>query len=106
MANTPELWDHYIGILIKHRIQTKFWASLKHETKECICGTRGTPRKVSSWAKHLAKYFTSQSEGAPAKTFPTSHKTSLNQDKSTYTGGEQEQLIELSSFSMCSTLQT
>jgi hypothetical protein len=54
----------------------------------------------------LAKDFTTQSEGAPAKTYPTSHKTSLNQDKSTYTSGEQEQLIELSSFSMCSTLQT
>jgi hypothetical protein len=43
----------------------------------------------------LAKDFTTQSEGAPAKTCPTSHKTSLNQDKSTYTCGEHEQLIEL-----------
>jgi hypothetical protein len=47
-----------------------------------------------------------QSEGAPAKTYPISHMTSLNQDKSTYTSGEQEQLIELSSFNMCSTLQS
>jgi hypothetical protein len=54
----------------------------------------------------LAKDFTSQSEGALAKTYPTSHKTSLNQDKKTYTSGKQEQLIELSSFNMCSTLQT
>jgi hypothetical protein len=35
MANTPELQDHYIEILIKHIIQTEFLASLKHETKEC-----------------------------------------------------------------------
>jgi hypothetical protein len=54
----------------------------------------------------LAKDFTTQSEGAPAKTYPVSHKASLNQDRSTYKSGEQEQLIELSSFGMCSTLQT
>jgi hypothetical protein len=54
----------------------------------------------------LAKDFTSQSEGALAKTYPTSRKASLNEDKGTYTSGEQEQLIELSSFNMCSTLQT
>jgi hypothetical protein len=53
----------------------------------------------------LAKYFTSQSEGAPAKTYPASDKASLNQDKSTYTSGEHEQLIELLSFNTCSTLQ-
>jgi hypothetical protein len=61
----------------------------------CLCGTRGTHlSKVPSRAKHLAKDFTSQSEGALAKTYPVSH----NQDKSTYTSGEQEQLIELSKF--------
>jgi hypothetical protein len=54
----------------------------------------------------LAKDFTTQGEGAPVKTYPTSHKASLNQDKITYTSGEQEQLIELSSFSICSTVQT
>jgi hypothetical protein len=54
----------------------------------------------------LAKDFTTQNESAPAKTYPVSRKASLNQDKSTYTSGEQEQLIELSSFNMCSTLQT
>jgi hypothetical protein len=54
----------------------------------------------------LANDFTSQSEGAPAKTYPASRKATLNQDKSTYTSGEQEQSIELSSFSMCSTLQS
>jgi hypothetical protein len=54
----------------------------------------------------LAKDFTTQNEGAPAKTYPVSHKASLNQDKITYTSGEQEQLIELSSFNMCSILQT
>jgi hypothetical protein len=54
----------------------------------------------------LAKNFTTQSDGAPAKTCPTSHKASLNKDKKTYIGGEQEQLIELSSFSICSTVQT
>jgi hypothetical protein len=54
----------------------------------------------------LVKDFTSQSEGALAKTYPASHKTSIDQDKSTYTSGEQEQLIELSSFNMCSTLQS
>jgi hypothetical protein len=54
----------------------------------------------------LAKDFTSQSEGAPAKTYPVSHKESLNQDKITYTSGEQEQLIELLCFNMFSTLQT
>jgi hypothetical protein len=54
----------------------------------------------------LAKDFTTQSAGAPAKAYPVSRKASLNQDKSTYTSGEQEQLIELSSFNMCSTLQS
>jgi hypothetical protein len=54
----------------------------------------------------LAKDFTSQSEGAPAKTYPVSRKACLNQDKITYTSGEQEQLIELSSFNMRSILQT
>jgi hypothetical protein len=54
----------------------------------------------------LAKDFTTQSEGAPVKTCPTSQKASLNQDKSTYTSGEQEQLIELLSFSICSKVQT
>jgi hypothetical protein len=34
-ANTLKLQDHYIGILFKHIIQTKFYASLKHETKDC-----------------------------------------------------------------------
>jgi hypothetical protein len=53
----------------------------------------------------LAKDFTTQSEGASAKTYPTSRKASLNQDKITYTGGEQEQLIVLSNFSICSTVQ-
>jgi hypothetical protein len=53
----------------------------------------------------LAKDFTTQRERAPAKTYPTSRKASLNQDKSTYTSGEQEQLIELLSFSICSTVQ-
>jgi hypothetical protein len=33
--NAPELRDHRIGILIKHRRQTEFYASLKHDTKEC-----------------------------------------------------------------------
>jgi hypothetical protein len=54
----------------------------------------------------LAKDFTTQSEGAPAKIYPASRKASLNQDKNTYTGGEQEQLIMLTNFSMCSTVQT
>jgi hypothetical protein len=54
----------------------------------------------------LVNDFISQSEGAPAKTYLVSHKTSFNQDKNTYISGEQEQLIELSSFNMCSTLQT
>jgi hypothetical protein len=54
----------------------------------------------------LAKDFTTESDGDPTKTYPASHKASLNQDKHTYTSGEQEQLIELSSFNMCSTLQT
>jgi hypothetical protein len=54
----------------------------------------------------LTKDFTTQSDGAPAKTYPTSRKASLNQDKSTYTSGEQQQLIELSSFSLCLTVQT
>jgi hypothetical protein len=54
----------------------------------------------------LAKDFTTESDGAPAKTCPTSYKASLNQDKSTYRNGEHEQLIELSSFSICSTVQT
>jgi hypothetical protein len=40
------------------------------------------------------------------KTYPASRKLSLNEDKNTYTCGEQEQLIELSSFNMCSTLQS
>jgi hypothetical protein len=54
----------------------------------------------------LTKDFTSQSGVAQIETYPASRKRSLNQDKITYTHGEQEQLIELSSFNMCSTLQT
>jgi hypothetical protein len=50
----------------------------------------------------LTKDLTTQNESAPAGTCPTS----LNQDKSTYISGEQEQLIESSSFSICSTVQT
>jgi hypothetical protein len=46
----------------------------------------------------LAKHFTTQNEVTPAKTYPVSHKTSHNQDKNIYTSGEQEQLIESSSF--------
>jgi hypothetical protein len=53
----------------------------------------------------LAKDFTTQSEGAPAKTYPASRKASLDQDKSTYTSDEQEQLSVLSNFSICSTVQ-
>jgi hypothetical protein len=54
----------------------------------------------------LVNDFTTQSEGAPAKTYPASHKTGFNQDKNTYTSGEQEQLIMLSSFSICLSVQT
>jgi hypothetical protein len=61
---------------------------------------------VSSLVKHLAKDFTSQSEGAPATTYPASRKATLKKNKNTYTSGDQEQLIELSSFNMCSTLQS
>jgi hypothetical protein len=46
----------------------------------------------------LAKDFTTQSDGAPAMSYPVCCKASLNQGKGTYTSGEQEQLIELSSF--------
>jgi hypothetical protein len=53
----------------------------------------------------LAKNFTTQTEGAPAKTYPVSRKASFNQDKITYTSGEQGQLIKLSSFNMCLTMQ-
>jgi hypothetical protein len=38
----------------------------------------------------LANDFTTQSDGALAKTYPAGRKASLNQDKSTYTSGEQE----------------
>jgi hypothetical protein len=49
----------------------------------------------------MLKDFTTQSEGAPAKTYPVIHKANLNQDKITYTSGEQDQLIELTSFIIC-----
>jgi hypothetical protein len=69
----------------------------------CLYGTRGThPSKVPSRAKYLAKDFTTRSEGALAKTYSASCKASPNQDNSTYTSGEQEQLIVLSNFSICS----
>jgi hypothetical protein len=54
----------------------------------------------------LAKDFTSQSKVAQDKAYPASGKASLKEDKITYTSGEQEQVIELSSFNMCSILQT
>jgi hypothetical protein len=54
----------------------------------------------------LVKNFTTQSKGASAKTYPVSRKAGLDQDKNSYTSGEQEQLIELSNFSICSTVQT
>jgi hypothetical protein len=73
----------------------------------CLYGKRGTHfSKVSSLAKYLTKDFTTQSERAPAKTYPISYKASLNQDKSTDTNGKQEQLIVLSNFSICSIVQT
>jgi hypothetical protein len=80
-----------------HQAQNTNWILGKFKAQDkrvCLYGIRGTHlSKVSSWAKHLANDFTSQSEGAPAKTYPASRKSSLNQDKSTYTSGEQEQLI-------------
>jgi hypothetical protein len=78
MANTPELQDHHIRILIKLRIQTKFYASLKHKIKECAFAAQEGHTSPKSHHKHLAKDFTSQNEGAPAKTYPASCKTSLN----------------------------
>jgi hypothetical protein len=54
----------------------------------------------------MAKDFPSESEVAQIKTYPTSRRASLKRDKSTYTSGEHEQLIELSSFNMCSALQS
>jgi hypothetical protein len=62
--------------------------------------------KVPSWAKYLANDCTPLTKVAQIKTVPASHKLSVNQDKSTYTCGEQEKLIELWNFSMCSTLQS
>jgi hypothetical protein len=73
----------------------------------CLYGTRGTHfSKVPSGAKQLAEDFTTQNGDAPAKTYLVSRKASLNQDESVYTSGEQEQLIVLSNFSTCSTVQT
>jgi hypothetical protein len=93
-----------------HSAHNTNWILAKFKARDkrvCLCGTRGTYlSKVPSWSKHLTKDFTSQSEVAQIETYPASRKWSLNQDKSTYTCGEQEQLIELSSFSMCSILQT
>jgi hypothetical protein len=43
----------------------------------------------------LTKDFTTQNEGALAKTYPVNSKASINQDKSTYISGEQERLIML-----------
>jgi hypothetical protein len=48
----------------------------------------------------LAKDITPLTKVAQFKTYQPSRKLSLSQDKSTYTCGEQQQLIELSSFSM------
>jgi hypothetical protein len=42
-------------------------------------------------SKYLAKNFTPLTNVAQIKTYPASHKLSLNQDKSTYACGEQEQ---------------
>jgi hypothetical protein len=94
--------------IIKHIIQTEFLGKFKAQDKRvCLCGIRGTHlSNVPSWAKHLAKNFTTQNEGASAKTCPTRCKASLNQDKNTYISGEHGKLIELSSFSICSTMQT
>jgi hypothetical protein len=57
----------------------------------CLYGIRATHlSKVPSRAKYLAKDFTTQSEGAPAKTYPVNRKASLNQDRITNTSDEQE----------------
>jgi hypothetical protein len=137
MANTPELRDHLLDIpqmtsrphrglhdwvrqtpwsfkiiilksIIKHKIQAEFYASLKHEAKECVFAAQEA--HTSSKSHHELNIWQIisplKSERAPAKTYPASRKASLNQDKSTYTSGEQVQLIELSSFSICSTVQT
>jgi hypothetical protein len=67
---------------------------------------RHTPLQSLIMSLTFGKGFHHSNEGPPAKTYPVSWKENLNQDRSTYTSGEQEPLIELSSFNMCSTLQT
>jgi hypothetical protein len=54
----------------------------------------------------LLKDFTPPTKITQTKIYPASRELSLNQDKNTYTCGEQEQLIEFSSFNMCSILQS
>jgi hypothetical protein len=92
-----------------HKAQSKNWILGKFKAQDkwaCLYGTRGTHlSKVPSWAKHLAKGFTSQSEVAQIKTYPTSRKASLKRDKITYTSDEQKQLNKLSSFNMRSASQ-
>jgi hypothetical protein len=106
--NAPELRDHRIGILIKHRRQTEFYASLKNDTKECAFAAQEvhtypkSHHELNIWQRISPLKL----RVLQARLTPASRKASLNQDKSTYTSGEQEQLIELSSFSMCSTLQS
>jgi hypothetical protein len=97
----------YWNFSLSTRYKMNFKQVLSTREMSVHFGTRGTHLfKVPSWAKYLSNYFTPLTKVAQTKTYPTSHKLSLNQDKITYTCSEEEQLIELSSFNMCLTLQS
>jgi hypothetical protein len=109
VRQTPQSFEITIlKSIIKHRIQTKFYGSLKYEIKECSFTAQEahtSPKsrhELNIWQRILSfKVRVLQPRLVQQVT-----KQSPNQDKGTYTSDEQEQLIELSSFSICSTVQT
>jgi hypothetical protein len=93
--------------IIKRKIQTEFYASLKHETKERAFAAQEA--HTSPKSHHELNIWQSISPLKVRVLQPRlvqQGKASLNQDKITYTSGEHEQLIELSSFSIYSIVQT
>jgi hypothetical protein len=93
---------------MKHKIQTKFYVSLKYKTKECALLTQEA--HTSPKSHHELNIW--QSISLLKVRLP---KSRLTQQVANYVSikikalihvGEQVQLIELSSFNMCSTMQS
>jgi hypothetical protein len=99
--------DPHHGHLTSRRMGDQTLSTIKYKTNERALLTQES--HTSSKSHHELKICQSISlltKDVQTKTYPASHKLSLNQDKNTYICGEHEQLIEMPSFNMCSILQS